>query len=508
MNGNTQHITHNRQHYFEWGMVIAIILLGAFLRLYRISDYMLFLGDEGRDVLIVKHIIVDHQLTLLGPTTSVGAMYLGPIYYYFMAPFLWLTRLDPVGPAIMVALFSLATIVLIYKFCLDFFDKNMGLVAALLYAVSPLVITYSHSSWNPNTLPFFSLLTVYGLAKIIVDKKDNWLIIVGIALGVALQLHYLALIFFPLILVILAWRRFKISLRTFLLGILAFLITYSPFLIFEIRHSFPNTQTAIRFITAGHPGSPDSFNFGVDRFLHTVNDISVRLSWRLVTIESNLVAKILLLVIIIGVSYWLIKYRKDNRVKFTSLLILVAWYVVGVGVLSFYRGAIYDYYFVYLFPLPFLLTGFVVSRSFDHRYGRFLAGIFLMYLVFVNLRNTPISKAPNRLVAQTKEISRFIYDHAGGQPYNLGLIASTNTDKAYRYFLEIWGNPPAIIENSTIDPQRKTVANQLFVICEEKKCEPLGHPQWEIAGFGRAEIEGQWPVGPVKVFKLGHYRGK
>jgi hypothetical protein len=32
-------------------LLVLILLLSAFLRLYKISDYMTFLGDEGRDVL-------------------------------------------------------------------------------------------------------------------------------------------------------------------------------------------------------------------------------------------------------------------------------------------------------------------------------------------------------------------------------------------------------------------------------------------------------------------------
>src|SRR3989338_5083451 len=86
----------------------AILLLASFLRLYRLSDYMTFLGDEGRDVLVVKHLL-EGDLVGLGPTASVGGFFTGPIYYYFMAPFLWLFKLDPVGPAVMVALFGIAT---------------------------------------------------------------------------------------------------------------------------------------------------------------------------------------------------------------------------------------------------------------------------------------------------------------------------------------------------------------------------------------------------------------
>src|SRR3989344_1455399 len=90
-------------------ILVFILIYAAFLRLYLIMDYMTFLGDEGRDVLIVYKIL-HGDLTLLGPTASVGGFFLGPIYYYFMAPFLWLFNYNPVGPAIMVALFGIATV--------------------------------------------------------------------------------------------------------------------------------------------------------------------------------------------------------------------------------------------------------------------------------------------------------------------------------------------------------------------------------------------------------------
>ena len=97
----------------SWLPIFTILAIGAYLRLYKISLYMTFLGDEGRDVLIVKRMIVDGKWTLLGPTASVGGFFMGPIYYYFMAPFLWLWNFSPVGPAVMVALFGIATIGLV-----------------------------------------------------------------------------------------------------------------------------------------------------------------------------------------------------------------------------------------------------------------------------------------------------------------------------------------------------------------------------------------------------------
>jgi len=72
-------------------------------------------------------------------------------------------------------------------------------------------------------------------------------------------------------------------------------------------------------------------------------------------------------------------------------------------------------------------------------------------------------------------------------------------------FFEIWGKAPVTIENNDNDPKRQTVTNQLIVICEIQDCQPLGNSLWEIAGFGRAQIDGYWEVPFVKIYKLVHY---
>ena len=107
-------------------LLFLIILLAAFLRLYKIADYMTFLGDEGRDALVVYNIL-HGKLTFLGPTASVGGFFLGPIYYYFMAIFTLIFNYSPVGPSVMVALFGIATVWLLYTVGKNFFNVRVGI---------------------------------------------------------------------------------------------------------------------------------------------------------------------------------------------------------------------------------------------------------------------------------------------------------------------------------------------------------------------------------------------
>src|SRR3989304_6200136 len=219
----------------EFVFLLIIILLAAFLRLYRISEYMTFLGDEGRDVIIVRRLLVNADPILIGPGTSIGNMYLGPLYYYFMAPWLFLFGLSPVGPAVGIAILGVATVFLIWHITREFFGQPAAWVASALYAVSPVVITYSKSSWNPNIMPFFALLCIYLIwsvyAKASAGRGKFWLIIFGVSFAFVLQSHYLGLLLLPTILLFWLLSLLKVQhslkrefLRYSFVGLLLFTI--------------------------------------------------------------------------------------------------------------------------------------------------------------------------------------------------------------------------------------------------------------------------------------------
>ncbi|KKU22481.1 MAG: hypothetical protein UX34_C0028G0006 [Candidatus Woesebacteria bacterium GW2011_GWF1_46_13] len=120
-----------RQNPKEAIILGVILLVATFLRLYRISEYMTFLGDEGRDVIIVRRLLVDFDPILIGPGTSIGNMYLGPLYYYLMAPALALAGLSPVGPAVQIALLGVATVFFVWYLarCPSFHLGNLEVLA-------------------------------------------------------------------------------------------------------------------------------------------------------------------------------------------------------------------------------------------------------------------------------------------------------------------------------------------------------------------------------------------
>lgn len=505
-------------------LITLILVLAAVLRLYNIGKYMTFLGDEGRDSLVALGILQGH-FTLLGPRASAGNFFTGPIYYYMMAPFLWLFHLNPVGPAVMVAIFGIATVYLIYYIGNEFFDKITGLSAAALYAISPLVITYSHSSWNPNTVPFFSLLTLYILYKAVTNSKSwKYYLLVGLLLGICIQLHYISLFLAVIVAVSLILMHWFLNKKLLLVPLilnyleifLGFLIGFSPFILFEVRHGFPNTKTIIQFITS----DTTSHSYATySSFYQPVTDVFFRLFGRLIfnypsSVDyKNYSMQFLqifgLIVLVSAIASIVVLLLHKNKYV---VILLGTWLVLGVLLFGLYKKPIYDYYLVFIFPLPFFLIGNLISkigklRKKKIRYGYIISGLLFVGIFAYNMYYQPLQYAPNNQKGQADEVATFILQQINNQPFNFALLStgSGNSDYAYVYYLTILGHPPVTINPQSMDPKRLTVTNQLIVVCEYANCKPLGNPLWEIAGFGQATILKSWSLSVVKVFKLVHF---
>jgi len=455
-----------------------ILILASFLRLYRIADYATFLGDEGRDALVVKRMIVDHKFTLLGPSTSIGNLYLGPVYYYFMLLPLWLARLDPVGPAIMVAVFGVATVYLIFKLGNEFFGSPTGLIAASLYSVSWPIISHSRFSWNPNPTPFFAALAVYALLKLLKSDRGFWIIVVGFCLGVCTQLHYISWLFVISSLVTILFLRPRISGKWYILGAGAFLIPILPLLFFEVRHHFIITEGLWRFFR-----EEKKLGFSLVTYLKTVAFVPWRLFYYFLAGGKKIIAYFL---IVAGFLPFLGLLKKEK--KSPVLTTLFFWLLIGVIGVSFYLGDIHDHYLGFLFPMPFLLVSIVIKKIFQMRLI-FIGFILLAFLLVVNILNLdPVAgRGPNYQIKRAREVGKVIAEDAKGSRFNLALISPTYDFRAmnYRYFVEIYDARPEGFENySGIDT--------LYVIYEQENI-PLGDmTAWEISSFGESEVATEW----------------
>ncbi|MDO9028088.1 MAG: glycosyltransferase family 39 protein, partial [Candidatus Roizmanbacteria bacterium] len=224
--------------------IIWVFLLGFFLRIFRLPDFISYHQDQVRDLFYVQNHFEQGKIILLGPKASVGNFFLPPFWYYLMS-LVYIFSPSPLAPAFLVVVLNSLTVVIIYLFCQKFFDKKTAIFSSLLYAVSPFSIEYSRFAWNPNPIPFFTALSIYFLFSYFYEKRTTWFYLSLITASLTFQLHYQG---FLLVAAIFLVSLLKKDYKNFLLGSVTFIFLLSPFFISELQNGFQNTKEIVYFL--------------------------------------------------------------------------------------------------------------------------------------------------------------------------------------------------------------------------------------------------------------------
>ncbi|PIS09412.1 hypothetical protein COT75_01900 [Candidatus Beckwithbacteria bacterium CG10_big_fil_rev_8_21_14_0_10_34_10] len=478
----------------EFFYIFFIILTASFLRLYRLEDLMNYLGDEGRDMLIVMDILNGKNFPFIGPSTSIGELYLGPIYYYFIAPFAWVFKMNPVGPAVFVALLGILTVPLLFYLCKRMFNITTAFFASFLYTFSPIVVKFSRSSWNPNPMPFFVLSLILSLFYWQKTEKSKFLYLAIICFAIMLQLHYMVIILIPFLIFSVCYlNRGLKSKKPLLIGGLIFLLLLSPLILFDLKHGFINYKG---FIEIYRTRAVSGFSlYGV---LSHSRDRLRQLFSLFFGFTEREGKNNLMVIITLLISLFTFKKHK----KLTRFLIygFFFWALLSLGL---YWKSVFEHYLTFLFPFPAIFLGYALS--FLYKKGKFSKVIslilFFTILTFMFEKTwTYLSRPVAMNVKLVKKISKQVEAESQGQPFNFALLAHHNYDASYRYFFRLW-QTPVVFETE--------VTEQLFVVCEDQDiCQPEGNSKWEIALFdaaynGQIEKIGQWQPDPlISVFKF------
>lgn len=432
-------------------LIILVLGISTFTHLYRIGQTYVFQNDEGRDALIAFRMIDSGRPILLGPETSVGNMYLGPFYYYLMAPSLWLSGLDPVGPAIMVAILAVATTYLLVILGKKYSSETAGLFTGLFYALSPVMIHYSRSSWNPNVIPFF-----ISLMLLIYPFKKNWhFVVFGILTGIIFQLHYVALIV-PALIVIhhlvskTKSRDWSIIFSSLTMILLGFLISTSPFWLFEARHGFINSRAFMTYLL--EKGGAD--NLGYPPYF-------TRLYYNFKLIALGMIGSSSLLLSPLSLGFAILIFILLG-LFFIFGPGLLTWLVLGsLLIVSFLKENIHVHYLAFLFPLASLIIGILSTHK---NLAIRIATIFLILGLSVpNFKSLEynLGQIESTQPRRAREVAEYINAQAAGRPYNI-VNASSGSSATILYYLAISQNPP-----------RTELSPVLFVLCENALC-PAG----------------------------------
>lgn len=235
--------------------LILIITLGGFLRLHEFSDWLHFELDQSRDARVVDDAVLSGpgELTLLGMKAGGTSLRLGPGFYYLEYVSALLFGGTPEGMAAIIPILSIASIGLFYLLARRFFGTRLTLGLTLLFSVSAYLVMYGRFAWNPNPIPFFSLLGFYALLRSVAPgalHPGRWFVLSAFAIGFATHLHFLAFLALPTVaFLFLLVRRPRFSGKAWGAAIAAFLVFYVPVVLNEIETGSANSKAFFKAVT-------------------------------------------------------------------------------------------------------------------------------------------------------------------------------------------------------------------------------------------------------------------
>jgi hypothetical protein len=262
----------------------------------------------------------------------------------------------------------------------------------------------------------------------------------------------------------------------------------SPLVLFDMRHNWVNFNALKTFFT----DRQGTVNIKAYKAIPNLWPIWSDFVSNLMTAGNLLLGRVVAALLILFIIVKILKKQLNEELLFT-----VIWLLVGITGLGLYKQHIYVHYYGFLFPAVFLLMGFMLKTFNTRIYTAVLSVIIFGLLLSVELTANPFLSSPNLQLQRTTEIAEFITKEAAGKPFNLALVSRTNYDAGYRYVFKLLNSPYVTIHDQMTD--------QLYVICENTDCKPVGNPLWEVAAFGWAKIDQKWDFPwQVSVYRLVH----
>lgn len=346
-------------------ILILILVVAIIVRLVPLEKLMVFSPDESYILYIVQTIVKDFHIIWIGVSALGFDFYMGPGWIYFLYPFVALFKNDPLVIGVISSLIGVITTWVIYWFGKKLFGIKVGLLAALFYGTSSLIVYYDQQPY-PNAVPLLSLLMA--LSLYMSKKSKKWLYLFAASYGAVFHIHLsLVLIIFAGIYWVL--RHKLLDKKTFIISTIIFLITISPLIVFDYFHKASNITAPIRIIQTlnNNKAKPplnkklysavrvlsrlwylDAGNSNIDEILYPCN-----------TSNEAQTTQAKLPLIILGLTILIFFFRgKDlwSNEKKNLLFILSLCFIVPYLVLNSINAV--EYYLLGFFPIFFIIAAY------------------------------------------------------------------------------------------------------------------------------------------------------
>ncbi len=373
-------------------LLLGILGLSAFVNLYRLSQLMVFIGDQGWFYLSARDILTTGHVPLVGITASHTWLRQGPLWTYVLAVIFFICRFNPVCPGYFTAFIGVLTVFSVYKVGMILFSKKIGYIASLLFATSPLAITHARMPYHTSLIPLFAIIFLYGLYKWVMKGPKFFPLIIGvlaILYNLELATVVLWLIVFLFFIVGICkkkdWAKNIFQKRILIYSFIGFIIPMFPIIIYDVGNGYHQTviflgwifYRSIRFIPSLFSNHHSSYDIG--GLLSFLSDHYKYLMFN----ENKTIA---LLILFISSALIVLKLYLDNKFRKNTIaiLILIATIIIpSVGFLV--NNTPSEAYIPIFFPSVILISAVAIEYSMRTKLLQVLGVFIIAFIVSMNL---------------------------------------------------------------------------------------------------------------------------
>lgn len=355
---------------------VLILVLHILFRFYEIEERNQFTWDQVDNAWAAKTIIVDQKYPLIGMQAKLNSgIYIGPFYYYFVAPFYLITGLDPIASGYIALVSSVITASVLFVVVRKLFSDIPALISLFIYSVGLIFIEADRVQWPVNFIPVISLLIFYSLYSVLRGKTVH-LIYLGVWLGLSFHIHFTS-IFYPFLILLSLpfFPRKKEMIKHAVMGLGIFVVLISPILYYLL--STEGTAAGSSYLESRFHG------LHARRVMQLASDAFIEFG-HYIPFSTFSFVRFIFLPLFAVTFLW--KNFTKTRVLFVYLLSL--WFVLPWVALSTYSGKLTAYYFMLPRLLTVMILGYVLYRIF--KWGSLGKAISLTVVLLFGLYNTTL----------------------------------------------------------------------------------------------------------------------
>ena len=368
--------THSLRRSFSALLFVFLFSIHAYLRLFELEDRIQFTWDQVQNAWVMKEMLIGGAWPLVGMIAKQNAgFFVGPAYYYLLAPFYALFHLDPIAGGFFAACVSTVTFLVLFFVTKRLFSEPVAFMSVFFYAVSATSIAFDRIPWPVVLIPVVSLLVFYLLYRAVTfDAKA--LISLGFVLGFSYHVHFSSVFYIPILLfAVPLLPRTRKTLISGAIGFLFAFLWFLPVITAGVVQNVGSYHNFFTFIGTYYHG------LHLRRIMQLFGDAFIQYE----TILSGMpIARYgVMILILFGLAYVRRNMRRDRVIL---LYFVSLWFAVPWLTMSLYGGEISSYYFSITRPLVFMSLGYLCWFIYEHSPVLF-HGIVLFALGWYGLVN-------------------------------------------------------------------------------------------------------------------------